>query len=57
MQEFGVGVLTLPAEKVLTWRRILIAEHENSTQGGGRPSKEDALARLVQEHKRKALRR
>jgi hypothetical protein len=30
VREFGIGILSLPAEKVLGYRRILIAEKENS---------------------------
>jgi len=47
VEKFGVGILKLPAEKVLAWRRVLIAEHENTKHAKVTASKEGAIAALM----------
>jgi hypothetical protein len=54
VREFGIGILSLPAEKVLAYRRILIAEAENSPEAKKRARSPEAE---LEEMERKSRRR
>ncbi len=53
VREFGIGILSLPADKVLGYRRILIAEAENSPEGKKRANSPEAELEALERKGRK----
>jgi hypothetical protein len=56
VREFGVGIYQLPAEKVQMFRRILIAEAENTPQAKARARSPEAELEALERKSRRAKR-